>query len=45
MITFVAGLRRRAMVVPWVLDGPMNATAFVAYLEECLVPHLSTAIS
>lgn len=26
MITFVAGLRRRAMVAPWVLDGPMNAT-------------------
>jgi transposase len=40
MITFVAGLRRRAMVAPWVLDGPMNATTFVAYLKECLVPTL-----
>jgi transposase len=25
---------------PFVLDGPMNATAFVAYLEGCLVPTL-----
>jgi transposase len=39
-ITFVAGLRRRAMVAPFVLDGPMNATAFMAYLERCLVPTL-----
>jgi transposase len=39
-ITFVAGLRRRAMVAPLVLDGPMNAAAFVAYLKECLVPTL-----
>ena len=36
----VAGLRRRAMVAPWVLDGPMNATTFIAYLKECLVPTL-----
>src|SRR6476659_1445924 len=35
-ITFVAGLRRRAVVAPLVLDGPMNATIFVAYLKECL---------
>ena len=39
-VTFVAGLRRRAMVAPLVLDGPMNATTFVAYLKECLVPTL-----
>jgi hypothetical protein len=39
-ITVVAGLRRRAMVAPLVLDGPMNATTFVAYLKECLVPKL-----
>jgi hypothetical protein len=39
-ITFVAGLRRRAMVAPLVLDGPMNATTFVACLKECLVPKL-----
>jgi transposase len=34
------GLRRRAMVAPFVLDGPMNAAAFIAYLERCLVPTL-----
>src|SRR5271165_5105858 len=39
-ITFVAGLRRRGMVAPLVLDGPMNAPAFFAYLERCLVPTL-----
>ena len=39
-ITFVAGLRRRGMIAPFVLDGPMNATAFIAYLERCLVPTL-----
>jgi transposase len=39
-ITFVAGLRSRAIVAPLVLDGPMNATAFVAYLKQCLVPTL-----
>jgi hypothetical protein len=36
----LAGLRRRAMVAPLVLDGPMNATIFVTYLKECLVPKL-----
>src|SRR5271157_3351998 len=40
-ITFIAGLRRRAMVAPLVLDGPMNATSFMAYLEHCLVPTLN----
>ena len=39
-ITFIAGLRRRAMVAPFVLDGPMNAPSFLAYLEQCLVPTL-----
>ncbi len=39
-MTFIAGLRRRAMVAPFVLDGPMNATSFMAYLEQCLVPTL-----
>jgi hypothetical protein len=32
-ITFVADLRCRGMVAPFVLDGPMNTTAFIAYLE------------
>jgi len=39
-ITFIAGLRRRAMVAPFVLDGPMNATSFMAYLKRCLAPTL-----
>jgi transposase len=39
-ITFVAGLRRRAVVAPLVLDGPMNATIFVTYLKERLAPKL-----
>ena len=39
-ITFIAGLRRRGMVAPFVLDGPMNATSFMAYLKRCLAPTL-----
>lgn len=39
-ITFVAGLRRHAMIAPLVLDGPMNAATFVTYLKECLGPKL-----
>ena len=39
-ITFIAGLRNRAMVAPLVLDGPMNATTFVTYLKECVIPEL-----
>src|ERR1700687_3778210 len=39
-ITFIAGLRRRAMVAPFVLDGPMNAASFMAYLKRCLAPTL-----
>ena len=39
-ITFIAGLRRRAMVAPFVLDGPMNTTSFMAYLKRCLIPTL-----
>jgi transposase len=39
--TFVAGLRRTAMVAPMVLDGPINRDAFVAYVCQVLVPDLS----
>jgi hypothetical protein len=39
-ITFIAGPRRRTMVAPFVLDRPMNATSFIAYLERCLAPTL-----
>jgi transposase len=38
--TFVAGLRRSAMVAPWVLDGPMNRDAFTTYVARVLVPEL-----
>jgi transposase len=39
-ITFVAALRHNKMVAPMVLDGPINGAAFVAYIEQCLVPTL-----
>ena len=39
--TFVAGLRLGGLVAPLVLDGPMNAAAFEAYVEQFLVPTLA----
>ena len=39
-ITFVAGLRYRAMVAPFVLDGAMDGTMFLAYVKQCLAPTL-----
>lgn len=39
-ITFVAGLRRRGMVAPFVLEGAMNGAMFLAYVEQGLVPTL-----
>jgi transposase len=38
--TFVAGLTMRGMVAPFVLDGPINRSAFEAYVERFLVPEL-----
>lgn len=38
--TFVAGLRLAGMTAPMVLDGPMNGPAFLAYVEQVLVPTL-----
>jgi transposase len=38
--TFVAGLTTRGMIAPWVLDGPINRSAFETYLEKVLVPEL-----
>ena len=38
--TFVAGLRLTGMVAPFVLDGPMNRAAFLAYVQQVLVPEL-----
>ncbi len=39
--TFTAGLRLGGMVAPMVLDGAMNGDAFIAYVEQVLVPELS----
>ena len=39
-ITFVAALRHNKMISPMVIDGPMNAEIFLAYVEQCLVPEL-----
>ena len=38
--TFVAGLRATGMIAPMVLDGPMNRLAFLAYVQQVLVPEL-----
>ena len=37
-ITFVGGLRQRAMTAPFVLEGAMNGPMFLAYVKQCLVP-------
>ena len=39
-MTFIAGLRRSGIVAPLVLDGPINAVLFLAWVEQCLVPTL-----
>src|SRR6516162_4892243 len=39
-ITFVAGLRVRAMVAPFVVEGAMNGPMFLAYVKQCLAPTL-----
>lgn len=39
--TFVAGLRSTALTAPCVIDGPMNGNAFIAYVEQILVPALT----
>ena len=40
--TFTAGLRLDGLSAPMVLDGPMNGEAFLAYVEQVLVPELRT---
>jgi transposase len=34
--TFIAGLTARGLIAPMVLDGPMDAAAFTAYVEQVL---------
>jgi transposase len=38
--TFVGALRRWGMTAPMVLDGAMHGMAFLAYVEQALVPTL-----
>jgi transposase len=38
--TFVGGLTARGFVAPYVLDGPMNGTVFLAWVEQMLAPEL-----
>jgi transposase len=38
--TFTGALRLTGLTAPMVLDGPMNAAAFQAYVEQVLVPTL-----
>jgi transposase len=38
--TFVAGLRLTGLTAPMLLDGPMTAQAFQAYVEQVLCPTL-----
>jgi transposase len=39
--TFIGGLRLSGMTAPMVLDGPMTAAWFLAYVEQILVPTLA----
>lgn len=38
--TFICALRTRGLVAPCVLDGPINGTAFRAWVQQALVPVL-----
>jgi hypothetical protein len=38
--TLTASLRYDGIAAPMVLDGPMNGDAFLAYVEQALVPEL-----
>lgn len=38
--TFTAGLRLGGLAAPMILDGPMDGMAFLAYVEQVLIPEL-----
>ncbi|WP_337183456.1 transposase, partial [Shinella sp.] len=40
-MTFIAALRCDRIDAPWVLNGPVNANAFLTYVEKELVKTLS----
>ena len=39
-MTFVAGFRQTGIAASMVIKGAMNGEAFLAYIEQCLVPTL-----
>lgn len=39
--TFTAALRLEGLTAPMILDGPMDGDAFIAYIEQVLVPTLA----
>ena len=39
-VTFIAGLRQTGIVAPMLIKGAMTGEAFLAYIEQCLVPTL-----
>ena len=39
-LTFVAALRCDRMTASMMIEGPLNGEAFLAYVEQCLVPTL-----
>jgi transposase InsO family protein len=39
-MTFIAALRVDRVSAPWVIDGPINATTFLVYVEKVLAPEL-----
>ena len=40
--TFTAGLRVNGLAAPFVLDGPMDGDAFLAYVRQVLVPEMKS---
>lgn len=41
-LTFLAALRSNRIDAPCVVDGPINGTSFLAYVEQVLVPTLTS---
>jgi len=39
-LTFIGALRCDRICAPYVLDGPINAVSFLAWVQHCLVPTL-----
>ena len=42
--TLIAGITCESAVAPMVLDGPMDAPCFEAYVEQMLIPSLSPGV-